>query len=127
MILDTNAISDLFREPPPDRLIQVLESADVHHLPVIVLGEFRYGLLSSNTGKLLEFRLNRLIETNIVLHLDEVTSQVYADVRHALKKRGSPIPENDIWIAALGIQYNLPIVTQDCHFQNVKELVVKNW
>ena len=127
MILDTNAVSDFFREPPPPSLIRILEEADVHHLPVIVLGEFRYGVRFSRSRSLLESKLDRLIETNTVLHLDEDTSRFYADVRTDLKKRGLPIPENDLWISALCLQHNLALVTRDTHFLQIHDLNVKTW
>ena len=127
MILDSNAISDLFREPPPETLIQLMAGAEVHHLPVMVLGEFRYGARFSRARTLLEAKLDRLIETNIVLHVDETTSRVYADIRAKLRRLGAPIPENDIWIAALGLQYELTVISRDRHLGKVPGLHLETW
>ena len=127
MILDTNAISDLFREPPPAMLIQILSEAEEHHLPVVVLGEFRYGARFSKGRTLLESKLDRLIETNMVLQIDEITSRAYADIRTKLRHQGTPIPENDIWIAALALQHKLKLITRDRHFDFIDGLIKKEW
>ncbi|MCU1258058.1 MAG: PilT protein domain protein [Bryobacterales bacterium] len=85
--------------------------ADEIAVPVIVLGEYRYGIQGS-----------ALLPDCRVLPLDEETAQQYADIRVGLKRRGRPIPANDLWIAALARQYKLPLLSRDVHFDIVPGL-----
>jgi tRNA(fMet)-specific endonuclease VapC len=62
-----------------------------------------------------------------VLETTARTTAVYARVRHQLRAAGTPIPENDVWIAATAIEHNLPLVTRDNHFKVVEELEVLAW
>jgi tRNA(fMet)-specific endonuclease VapC len=100
VVLDTNAISDLLAGNP--RLERLLSGDTRHHLPTIVLGEYRYGILASARRDELEQLLNRLEADSFILYPDRETARHYADIRWRLKQSGQPIPENDIWIAWLG-------------------------
>jgi tRNA(fMet)-specific endonuclease VapC len=71
--------------------------------------------------------LIELLATCRVLVVDERTAVLYAEIRHELKRSGHPIPENDIWIAALARQHNAPLVTRDQHFDFVHGLKRLNW
>lgn len=62
-----------------------------------------------------------------VLAILESTTQFYATVRQRLKKQGTPIPENDIWIAALALEYNLPVLSNDLHFDRVQQIDRISW
>lgn len=117
MILDTNAVSALFAGDP--RLGDLLAADALHHLPVIVMGEYRYGLLHSDRATGLEVLLDTLIRESIVLRVDPKTAESYARVRQGLRRAGTPIPENDIWIAALALQHGEPVVSRDQHFDHV--------
>ncbi len=117
MILDTNAVSALLSGDAS--LARILESADRHHLPVIVIGEYRYGLHRSQHGQKLRTFLEILIRESLVLRVDEATTVHYAAVRNELRERGRPIPENDVWIAALARQHDQPIVSRDEHFDQI--------
>ena len=125
MILDTNAVS-AFLADDPDLLTVLLPETDLH-LPVIVLGEYRYGLLRSRLRAQGEASLAELERLCVVLGLDARTSAVYAQIRHELHAAGHPLPENDIWIAALARQHNLPVATRDAHFEHVKGLRRVSW
>ena len=125
MILDTNAISALFIGD--SNLAKVLAGSLRHHLPVIVLGEYRYGLLQSRDRARLGALLNQLERQSVVLEIDRATTRVYARVREQLRERGTPIPENDVWIAALAVQHRLPIVSKDNHFDVVPGLKRIAW
>ena len=107
MILDTNAVSDF--ADANQRLLHCLQqsAADIH-LPVIVLGEYRYGVKSSRLRVARERWLAELESSAIVLAVTSETSHIYADIRHELRVTGQPIPENDLWIAALARQHELP-------------------
>jgi predicted nucleic acid-binding protein len=125
VILDTNAVSALLAGNAG--LAAVLGPVPRHHLPVIVLGEYRYGLLRSSHREKLEALLETLIRESIVLFVDEATTKAYAQVRDELRQAGRPIPENDIWIAALARQHSQPVVSQDGHFDDVPNLRRLSW
>ena len=120
MILDTNAVSALFAGD--SALGEVLAAEPRHHLPVIVLGEYRYGLLRSRHRDHLQQLLATLARESVVLTVDAATAESYADVREELRRKGWPIPENDLWIAALARQHTLPVVSRDDHFDTVSGL-----
>ena len=125
MILDTNAISALLQGDADVEAL--LAGADRHHLPAIALGEYRYGLLSSRQRKTLEGLLDTLEAESFVLASDAATARHYAAVRQELKASGRPIPENDVWIAALARQHRLPVASRDTHFDAVRGLRRRSW
>ncbi|HYI10728.1 MAG TPA: type II toxin-antitoxin system VapC family toxin [Thermoanaerobaculia bacterium] len=125
MILDTNAVSALFAGDL--ELEEILDRDAVHHLPVIVIGEYRYGLARSKHGQRLERLLDLLIQESVVLPVDEGTTRYYARVRQQLRGAGTPIPENDVWIAALAQQHDLTIVSRDAHFDSVDPSLRQAW
>ena len=125
MILDTNAVSALFAGDPG--LGKVLATHTRHHLPVVVIGEYRYGLLGSRHRRHLEELLEMLVRESIVLLVDPATAEAYARVRRELRRKGRPIPENDVWIAALARQHGEPVVSRDEHFDEVPDLRRVAW
>jgi predicted nucleic acid-binding protein len=125
MILDTNAVSALLDGDPS--LEAVLAVADRHHLPAITLGEYRYGLKFSRHKRALEALLESLESESFSLTVDNGTARHYADIRGELKAAGRPIPENDIWIAALARQHRLPIVSCDGHFDDIRGIRRIGW
>ena len=125
MILDTDAISALLEG---DRKIElILAGAPRHHVPVIVLGEYRFGLASSRRRKALESLLDVLEKESVVLAVDAATARQYAAVRQELKVYGKLIPENDVWVAALARQHRLPVVSQDGHLDAVRGISRREW
>jgi predicted nucleic acid-binding protein len=125
VILDTNAVSALLAGDK--QLGRKLSTADHHHLPLIVIGEYLYGLLASRKRTKLQPLLTRLEAESIILGIDRETSDWYATIRHDLKNRGQPIPENDVWIAALARQHALEIVSRDPHFDHVDKVRRIGW
>lgn len=125
MILDTNAVSALFTGD--SSLGEILKSDQRHHLPVVVIAEYRYGLLRSKHRARLETLLNSLIRESHVLPIDEKTAETYPHVREELRRAGRPIPENDVWISALARQHDLPVVSRDEHFGYVPGLRRLAW
>jgi predicted nucleic acid-binding protein len=125
LILDTNAVSALLAGDPT--LGKVLASERRHHLPVIVIGEYRYGLLSSRYRDQLQGLLEGLIRESIVLLVDETTAETYSEVRHELRLKGRPVPENDVWLAALARQHHQPVVSRDGHFDLIPNIRRLTW
>lgn len=117
MILDTNALSAVADgavslEPLLRRPLELC-------IPVIVLGEYRYGIWQSRERKHYEQWLSDSLPNYRILDVDEETTLHYASVRAEMKKAGTPIPSNDVWIAALCRQYALPLLSRDTHFDSV--------
>lgn len=125
LLLDTNAVSALLMGEPAIQAL--LNEDDRHALPVIVVGEYRFGLLRSRSRRQLEPLLERLVLESEVLVVDEATTHHYARAREILRRKGRPLPENDVWIAALALQHRLAIATRDQHFDELDGLVRHGW
>jgi tRNA(fMet)-specific endonuclease VapC len=125
VILDTNAVSALLSGDK--ELGRILSSADRHHLPLPVIAEYLFGLLASRRKRRLESLFRRLESDSYVLSPDRETANIYALVRRELKRRGTPIPEHDIWIAALAIQFSLDVASRDPHFDLVSGVSRAAW
>ena len=125
MILDTNAISAFLAGDT--NVEEVAPEAVLIAIPVIVLGEYRYGLLRSNSRERIERALSGLLATSQILPVDEESTHHYALVRSELRQAGTPIPENDVWIAALARQHELPVLSRDAHLDAVRRLRRISW
>jgi tRNA(fMet)-specific endonuclease VapC len=125
VILDTNALSAFV--DGDGGVGEVLQRQPRAAIPVIVLGEFRYGIAGSRHRGAYEAWLASHLPQFEVLAVTEETSLAYAAVRVALKRLGRPIPANDAWIAALALQHRLPILTRDEHFDAVPGVGRKGW
>ena len=117
MILDTNALSAAADDDPA--LTALLARAEQMAIPVIVLGEYRHGIAQSRNRASYESWLTGLLHDCMVLDINEPTTHYYAEITLELKRKGKPIPTNDIWIAALCRQHSLPLVSRDRHFDFV--------
>ena len=125
MILDTNGLSAAADGDEANRLI--LSAASQLALPVIVLGEYRFGIRQSRHRARYNEWLRQLIPACRVLLVDEETAGRYAEIRSELKAKGRPIPANDLWIAALTRQHALPLLSRDQHFDAVRGLKRISW
>ena len=125
MILDTNAISAFFEDV--STVCLAVGGSEVLAVPSIVLGEYRFGLSGSRLRAELEAKLGRLERLADVLCVDAETARHYAAIRRELKDAGTPIPDNDLWIAALVRQHGLPLLSNDAHFDHVKDLTRNGW
>lgn len=117
MILDTNALTAAAGDDPG--VVALLARAEQMVLPVIVLGEYRYGIAQSRNRASYESWLAELLHDCMVLDVQEPTTHYYAEITLELKRKGKPIPTNDIWIAALCRQHSLPLLSRDRHFDLV--------
>jgi predicted nucleic acid-binding protein len=125
VILDTNALSAFVDgdEAVGDALRQQPRAC----IPVIVLGEFRYGIAQSRHRAAYEQWLKSELDHFEVLPVTAQTTTTYATLRVALKEQGTPIPANDAWIAALALQHKLPVLTRDRHFDAVPGVKRQGW
>lgn len=125
MILDTNALSAFADgEAAVGGALRVERRVA---LPVIVLGEYRYGIARSRHRRAYAEWLGAHLSYFEVLVIDEETVQYYADLRVALRRAGKPIPANDAWIASLALQHRLPVLSRDEHFDVVPGLRRVAW
>jgi tRNA(fMet)-specific endonuclease VapC len=125
LIPDTNGLSaiadgDAALEP-------VLRKATEVAVPVIVLGEYRYGIQHSRERQRYEQWLAESILTYRVLDVNEETAVFYATLRSELRKAGTPIPSNDVWIAALCRQHSFSLLSRDRHFDLVRGIKRIDW
>jgi len=125
MILDTTGLCALAEGEL--RLEPILRRATQIAVPVIVLGEYRYGIQQSRERQRYEHWLVEYLPTFRVLNVDEQTTISYAAARGELKRAGTPIPSNDVWIAALCRQHSLPVLSRDRHFDLVPGLRRIDW
>lgn len=125
MILDTNGLSAVADGEPT--IEPILRNAAQIAIPVIVLGEYRYGISQSRDRNRYEQWLSEYLPKFRILDIDERTTISYASVRLELKKAGTPIPSNDVWIAALCRQHSLPVVSRDRHFDSVLGIKRLHW
>lgn len=125
MIVDTNAVSAIAAKD--QSILAAIAGVHSLHLPFIAYAEFRYGLLGSIRPKA-GSRLLAALLANIPLLLPDLdTLEGYAQIKDNLKRGGRKIPENDIWIAALARQHNMPILSRDRHFDFVEGIQRLDW
>jgi tRNA(fMet)-specific endonuclease VapC len=123
--LDTNRLTDLFQGDAA--LAELLETAEEVWIPLIVLGEIKAGFYggtqeSSNGALLQKFLAERTVD---VLIPDRGTAEYYARLFVQLKRSGTPIPDADLWIAALSLEHDLTLITRDRHFLKIPQLLTR--
>jgi tRNA(fMet)-specific endonuclease VapC len=120
-LLDTSVvIANLRRETTiQERLTQIREI----YIPIIVLGELYFGATRSNRTMENMINIDDFAANVSILDCDRDTAYRYAFIKNQLRKIGKPIPDNDIWIAAITKQYDLILATRDNHFINLDDLI----
>ncbi len=124
-LLDTNIVIALFANEKA--VLDGLNASTEVFIPSIAVGELYFG--SYRSGKIRQnlLRVDEFVAKNVILSCDAVTASLYGRTKEKLKQKGKPIPENDVWIAAIAIQYNLVLVTRDAHFREVDGLTIEVW
>lgn len=125
MVVDTNALSAIL-DAEPDARQQFFRTREFA-IPVIVLGEYRFGIAQSRRKREYERWLEDLVSVSRVLVVSEETAVEYFKIRVQLKEAGTPIPSNDTWIAALCQQHGLSILSRDRHFDYIQGLRRFEW
>jgi len=124
-LLDTNIVIALFAD---EAIIKYhLAQAREVFISSVVIGELYYGARKSRQVEANLARVDALVANTTVLICDTETARRYGEVKHKLRLKGRPLPENGIWIAALVLQHDLVLVTRDVHFQEVQGLQVVAW
>lgn len=121
--LDTNRYTDLCRGD--EFVVDIVAAADEIWLPFIVLGELRSGFAVGSQEARNEAVLRRfLLKPGAgILYADEQTTHHYASVYRQLRKQGTPVPTNEMWIAALVLQHSLVLCARDAHFDALAQIV----
>ena len=120
--LDTSVAIDVLAAKADARLLAMVNEP---LLPAPVVGELRYGALNSRKAAENLAKVEALVTRCVVLNVTVSTAKVYAELRLALRQKGKPIPENDLWIAALCVEHQVPLAAGDAHFDAIDEL--KRW
>ena len=124
LLLDTNAMIAWMRRDEEFRLaIGPLPQA----VSLFTLGEMQFGIRKSQQVDENEKKLMLAIADFEVLSADFETCRFYGEIFFRLRKKGRPIPINDVWIAAVALQHGLELVTRDQHFHEVDGLRLLSW
>jgi tRNA(fMet)-specific endonuclease VapC len=125
LVLDTSAEIAFLRGVPG--ISSRMGAAQRLWLPLIALGELEFGVENSFRSNELRKTLNSCLKNVALLHLTKETASVYAKVRRSLSEAGSPIPENDVWIAAQATEHTWHLAALDSHFTRVEGLQLEDW
>lgn len=124
-LLDTNILIALLADEPQAK--RSLAQAEQVFLPSIAIGELFYGARKSEKLAHNLQRIDQFAASNVVLGCDTDTARHYGEIKNTLRLKGRPIPENDVWIAALAVQHGLTLVTRDEHFNEIEDLQIVLW
>ncbi|WP_316845128.1 type II toxin-antitoxin system VapC family toxin [Pedobacter psychrodurus] len=124
VLLDTNIISALFKGDIS--VANHIDKSEVY-LTSIIIGELCYGAEYSTKVQQNITNIKQLISAYEVLAIDNETALIYGKIKADLRRKGTPIPENDIWIASSAIQHKLKLSTRDKHFLEIAGLKTLAW
>jgi tRNA(fMet)-specific endonuclease VapC len=126
-LLDTSAYSAFMRGHP--EIKSALQRVDRIVLTPVVLGELAAGFRAGARRRKNEAELHRFVASSRVdvVPIDVETAERYAVILHALRLAGTPIPTNDIWIAASAMQYGLRLLTTDAHYDRIPQIIAERF
>jgi tRNA(fMet)-specific endonuclease VapC len=124
-LLDTGIVASLFRGDADVR--DKIAGSDEIFVSSITLGELFYGTFKSRRTDDELKKIGEFAQVVRVLDCDGDTAEVYGRIKTALRAKGRPIPENDIWIAATATQHDLALAMRDPHFEQVEGLTLASW
>lgn len=124
ILIDTNAFSALKRADAD--MIEIIQYAEVIGISPIVIGELLYGFDNGNKAKENRLDLQKFLDSPRVKVFPIVseTAHFFSQVTLSLKRKGKPIPTNDIWIAAQAFEHGCIVCTYDKHFDAIEGLIV---
>ena len=124
ILLDTNIVVAHFRN---ETSVSSKLGQQTLYLPLVALAELYYGAYKSSYPTKTLAGVHGFLKYAAVLSPGEVTADFYGRIKADLEKAGTPIPQNDIWIAAIAMEHQLPLASRDRHFSLVKGLTVLSW
>jgi tRNA(fMet)-specific endonuclease VapC len=124
-LLDTNIVIAIRKNE--QKVLNQIDSTTRLFLPVIAAGELLYGAEHSGrrTANLAE--VDAFVKKVVVLPCELMTAAFFGRIKAELATNGTKVPDNDIWIASLALQHDLPLVTRDAHFTNIVSLRLVKW
>jgi predicted nucleic acid-binding protein len=125
VIFDTNALSAF--ADGDDKLLRALGNETELALPATVLGEYLYGIQQSRLRTSYQAWLHANLPFFDLLPIVRETAERYSEIRRELKAAGSPIPTNDLWIAAVARHHRMPLITRDARFRAIHGLRILHW
>jgi len=125
ILLDSSAIIAHFRGKLD--LFQLVSPGEPLFMPLVALGELLKGAFKSADPARHLGKISALLKVVAVLNPDSSTAEQYARASVALEAKGQPIPENDLWIAAVALELDMPLATRDAHFDRIDGLAVIRW
>ncbi len=117
---DTNIVIDILNGSK--QTIEKFKDYNQLFIPITVCGELLFGAMNSNRKDENLLKFKEFINDCIVLNTNLLVADQYALIRKQLKDKGKPIPENDIWIDATCIVYDVSLATNDTHFNYINNL-----
>jgi tRNA(fMet)-specific endonuclease VapC len=124
-LLDTSILIALFAD---ETLVkEKLAQASEVFIPSIAVGELYYGVWKSQRRQENIAQVDELVAESVVLSCNVGAARWYGEVKNVLRLKGRPIPENDLWIAAIAMEHDLVVATQDAHFEEIDNLKVERW
>jgi tRNA(fMet)-specific endonuclease VapC len=124
-LLDSNIVIAIFADE--EAVLARIDSAENIFVGSIVLGELHYGARKSERFEANAARIDEFAASAAVLGCDGETARHYGRIKDELRAKGRPIPENDIWIAAIAAQHDLTVASRDPHFDHVTDLRREAW
>jgi tRNA(fMet)-specific endonuclease VapC len=125
VLLDTSVVIPYLRG---DQTIQAgFRGCSTLYLPQTALGELYCGAHLSRQPQRMLAEIQNLLAAVVLVSPGPVTAEHYGRLRADLARAGTPLPENDIWIAALAVEYQLPLAARDAHFTKIAGLSLLNW
>ena len=124
-LLDTNVIIAFLEGD--EAVLSNLEQAPEVFVPAVALGELFFGAAKSGRPSENADRVERFAAGRTIIPCDLDVAREYGRLKQDLKERGRPLPENDIWIAAMPKHHEMVLVTRDRHFQAVQDLHTADW
>lgn len=125
LLLDTNVITALLEGD--EAVLSNLDRAVEVFVPAIALGELFFGAAKSARSHENVAKLERFAEGRSILPFDLNIAREYGRLKNQLRAKGRPLPENDIWIAAVASHHDLVLATRDRHFRDVDGLALAAW
>ena len=125
VLLDTNIFIGILAKD--EAVLSRLVETEAVFLPSIALGELYFGAFKSAHPDDNAERIDRLADSTVILYCDGTTAFHYGRIKADLRAKGRPIPENDIWIAAIAQQHGLTVVSRDLHFREIENLSIEEW
>jgi tRNA(fMet)-specific endonuclease VapC len=127
LLIDTNIYTYALKGDP--EVVSVLQQAHEIGISAVSIGELLSGFKAGKKEQENRHELEEFLDSPRVrvYGIDEETAEFYAEVLNNLKKKGRPIPTNDIWIASLAFQHGQPLFSKDKHFEAVPGLVMVSY